>query len=251
MGVVSLYSMKVYTFALSIAEETIDAMFLFVQALMPPVVAAAAASGQAAQTVASGTVFAAMQVFIYVCKEMILPLTAVSVALGVVNHLGETAYLDGITKLLRQILKWGTGLLLTLYGAVVAIQAQTAGAFDTVAGKTVKYMVGSFVPVVGGALSESLELVGKSAWAIKNALGISGMIGVGYICITPLLKVCAVAIAYKLASCAVTLTAEKKVSGAMEEIGSALMQILTVVVAVGVMFVISLAMLCRFGGGIL
>ncbi len=251
VAVVSLMCIKAFVFAMTTAEETIDTLFLFVQALMPSVAAAAAATGQAAQTAACGVVFGAMQVFIHVCKVTILPLIAVITALGVVDCLGDTPYLKGITGLLKSCLKWGTGLLLTLYGAVIAIQSQAAGAFDTVAGKTVKYAVGSFVPVVGGALSDSLEMVGASARAIKSALGISGIIGVGYVCLSPLINVCAVAAAYKLASCLCSVTAEKRVAGVINEVGGNLVRVCGVILAVGVMFVISLAMLCRFGGGAL
>lgn len=251
VAVVSLMSLKIFIFSMSAAEETIDTLFLFVQALMPSAATAAAATGQAAQSAACGVVFGAMQVFIHICKETILPLVAVITALSVVDCLGDTPYLKGVTGLLKSCLKWGTGLLLTLYGAVIAIQSQAAGAFDTVAGKTVKYAVGSFVPVVGGALSDSLEMVGTSARAIKSALGISGIIGVGYVCLSPLINVCAVALSYKLAACLCAVTAEKRVSHVIDEVGGSLVRICGVILAVSVMFVISLAMLCRFGGGAL
>ena len=114
-----------------------------------------------------------------------------------------------------------------------------------------KYAVGSFVPVVGGALSDSLEMVGTSARAIKSALGISGIIGVGYVCLSPLINVCAVALSYKLAACLCAVTAEKRVSHVIDEVGGSLVRICGVILAVSVMFVISLAMLCRFGGGAL
>ena len=249
VAVVSLMALKTFTFAITAAEETIDTLFLFVQSLMPSVAAAAAATGQTAQTAVCGIVFGAMQVFIYVCKEAVLPLIAVITALGAVDFLSDTPYLKGITNLLKQVLKWGTGLMLTLYGAVIAIQSQAAGAFDTVAGKTVKYAVGSLVPVVGGALSDSLEMVSGSARAIKSALGLSGIIGVGYICLSPLINVCAVALAYKLASCLCEVAAEKRVVGVINEIGESLVRICALILAVAVMFVIGLAMLCRFGGG--
>lgn len=251
VAVVSLMSLKTFIFAMTTAEETIDTLFLFVQALMPSVAAAAAATGQAAQTAACGAAFGAMQVFIHICKTTVLPLVAVITALSVVDCLGDTSYLKGVTGILKSCLKWGTGLLLTLYGAVIGIQSQAAGAFDTVAGKTVKYAVGSFVPVVGGALSDSLEMVSASAKAIKSALGLSGIIGVCYVCLSPLINVCAVALAYKLASCLCAVTAEKRVVHVINEVGGSLVRICSVILAASIMFIISLAMLCRFGGGAL
>lgn len=249
VAIVALMALKSFSFALTTAEETIDSMLLFVQALLPPIAAAAAATGHAAQTAACGIVFSAMQVFIYLCKEILLPAVSVITALSVVDHFSETPYLKGIVSMLKQGMKWGIGLLLILYGGVIGLQTQTAGTFDNLAGKTVKYAVGSFVPVVGGALSDSLEMVTTGARAIKSALGIGGIIGVCCVCIGPLVNVCAVALSYKLASAVCSVTCEKRVAGVISEVGGSLVRVCGVLLSVSVMFIISLSMLCRFAGG--
>lgn len=248
VAIASLMSLKTFIFFLTTAEETIDSMFLFMQAIMPPVTAATAATGQTAQTAACSTIFVAMQMFIYICKEIMLPFLAVLTALGVVNQLGDTPYLKGIVSGFKSFFKWGTGLLLTLYGVVCGLQAQGAGAFDTVAGKTVRYAVGSFVPLVGGALSESLQMIGTGAKTIRAALGISGIIGVGYVCLRPLIHTCAVALSYKISACLCTVMADTRVADVILEVGGNLVRICGVILSVSVMFMISLAMLCRIGG---
>lgn len=248
VAVVSLMSLKTFVFVMSTAQETIDTLFLFVQALLPTVATAAAAMGQTAQTAVCGTVFGAMQVLIHICKEIVLPFISVITALSVTDCLGDTPYLKGITVFFKSCLKWGTGLLLTLYGAIIAVQTQSAGTFDTVAGKTVKYAVGSFVPLVGGALSDSLEVVSAGARSVKSALGISGIIGVGYVCLSPFINMCAAAAAYKLAACVCEITAEKRVVCVIHEVGENIIRVCSVILAVSVMFIISLAMLCRLGG---
>lgn len=249
VAVTSLMSLKIFIFAMTEAEDTIDTLLLFVQSFLPSVTTAAAVAGQAGRVAAGSTVFVAMQVFIHICKEVILPLVAVITALEVTDCLCDTPYLKGVTTFIKSSLKWGTGLMLTLYCAIIAIQTQSAGVFDTLAGKGVKYAVGSFVPVVGGALSESLEVVRTSAGAVKNALGLGGIIGVGYVCLSPLINICAVAAAYKLAACLCTATAEGKVVCVINGVGESLVRVCTVILAVGVMFIISLAMLCNIGGG--
>ncbi len=247
-AIASLMCLKTFVFFVTTAEETIDSMFLFMQAIIPSVAATTAATGQTAQTAVCGTIFVAMQIFIYICKEMILPFLAVLTALGVVNKLGDTPYLKGIVGGLKSFYKWGIGLLLILYGVVCGLQAQSAGAFDTVAGKTVRYAVGSFVPLVGGALSDSLQMIGAGAKTIRAALGISGIIGVLYVCINPFVHICTIALSYKVAACLCTVMADTRVAEVIQEVGGNLVRICGVILCVGVMFVISLAMLCRMGG---
>lgn len=247
VAIVSVLALKTFSYCLDTVEETVDSLFIFIQSMMTPVMAAVSVSG----VVSGGTVttiFVAMQVFIHICKSAILPLICIITALSVCDKLGQTPYLQEINKLLKQSLKWGTGLMLTIYTVIIALQTQTAAGFDTLAGKSLKYAVGSFVPVVGSTLADSLETVVSSAKTVAGALGIAGIIGVGYISLVPLINLSCVAICYKLASAVSTVTAEKKVSSAINEIGDSIGRVAVVLLCVTVMFIISLAMLINLGG---
>ncbi len=248
VAAVGVLSLNAYTYTAKVAEETCDTLFLFVQSIVPSVAAASLASGHTAESASCGVVFCAMQIFIHICKEVIFPLIAVITALGTVDNLGDTQYLKGVNSFLKKTLSWGTGLMLTLYGGVVALQTQTAGAFDSLAGKSVKYAVGNFVPIVGGALSDSLDMVMQSAKVIKSALGVSGIIGVCFLCAGPLINICSIAAAYKIAASIVSVSADKRVSAVINEIGGGIAKICINIMAVSVMFILSIAMLCRFGG---
>jgi len=248
-AVAGILSLNTFVFVTDTAKEAIDTLFIFVQALLPSVAACSLAIGQTAQSTVCATVFIAMQAFIYICKNFFIPFICIITALGVTERLGDTLYLKGLTKTLKSVYKWGTGLALTLYGIVLGIQSQAAGTFDTAMGKTVKYTIGSVVPVVGGALSDSLELVGMSAKTIKSALGLSGIVGVGFLSLTPLINVCTIALAYKIASCFCSMVSDSIAAKIIGEVGENLTRICGVILSVSIMFVISLAMLCRFGGG--
>ncbi len=250
VATVGILSLGTFTYAVNSAEETCDTLFLFIESIIPSVAMASLAMGHAAGSASCGVVFCAMQIFIHICKEVILPFIAVITALGTVDSLGETQYLKGVNSFLKKTLSWGTGLLLTLYGGVVALQSQTAGGFDSLVGKTVKYAVGNFVPIVGGALSDSLEMITQSAKVIKSALGMSGILGVFYICIGPLLNIASIAVSYKIAAAIVSVSADKKVAGVINEIGGGIGKICINVTAVSAMFILSISMLCRFGGGV-
>lgn len=247
VAVVSVMALKTFSYCLDLTTQTVDSLFLFIQSMMPPVAAAVSTSG-AASGGAAATVFVGMQVFIHICRSALLPLICVITAFSVCDKLGDTPYLQGINNLLKQVLKWGTGLMLTVYTVIITLQAQTAAGFDTLAGKSLKYAVGSFVPVVGSTLADSLETVVASAKTVAGALGIAGIIGVGYISLVPLVNLCCIAVSYKLASAVATVTAEKKVSAAINEVGDSISRIAVLLLCVTVMFIISLAMLTNLGG---
>ena len=245
---VSVIAVKVFSYAVTLTAETIDTLFLFISSMMPSVATAISVSGVSGGASAV-TTFAAMQIFIHICKSVLMPMVCIICAFSVCDKVGQTPYLDGITSLLKQVLKWGTGLMITIYSVVVGMQAQAAVNLDNLAGKSLKYAVGNFVPVVGGALSDSLDTVIAGAKTVSGALGIAGIIGVGYICLVPLVNICAVSVSIKIAGAIAAVSAEKRVFQIINEFSQSIGRVAIILLSVAVMFVISLAILCSLGGG--
>ena len=246
VAIAATVAIKTFSYAVTLADETIDSLFLFISSMMTPV-ATAASTGAVAMGGAAASTFVAMQVFIHICKSVMIPLVCVITVLSVGDKIGKTPYLSGVTAILKQILKWGTGLMITIYSVVIGLQTQAASSLDSLAGKSMKYAVGSFVPVVGATLSDSLETVIAGAKTITSALGVAGIIGVGYICVVPLINICTVSVCFKLASAIASVTSEKRVSAVIEEFSRSIGSISLILLSVAVMFVISLSMLCGFG----
>ncbi len=247
VAIVASISVKTFSYAVSVVTETIDGLFLFISSLMTPLVSVSS-MGTAAKGAASGVIFVAMQIFIHICKSVLLPLVCVITVFSVSDKVGNTPYLQGITNILKSFLNWGTGFMIMIYSVVIGLQSQAAAGLDNLAGKSIKYAVGSFVPVVGGALSDSLETVIASAKTMAGALGISGVLGVIYICVVPLVNICTLSLSFKLASAIASVTSEKRVSSVIDEFAQNIARVSVVLLSVSVMFIISLAMMCSFGG---
>jgi len=244
---VGIIAVNVFLYAINLATETIDSLFLFISSMMTPLATSLSVSGISAGGTAA-TTFVAMQVFIHICKSVLMPMNCIICAFSVCDKLGQTPYLAGITALLEQVLKWGSGFMITVYGVVVGLQAQAAVNLDSLAGKSLKYAIGNFVPVVGSALADSLDTVVSGAKTVAGALGITGIIGVGYICIVPLVNICAVSVSVKLSGAIAAVSAEKRVSKIIEDFSKCIGRVAIVLLSVAVMFVISLAILCSIGG---
>ena len=101
---------------------------------------------------------------------------------------------------------------------------------------------------MGGALSDSLETVIASAKTMAGALGISGVLGVLYICLVPLVNICAISLSFKLAAAVASVTSEKRVSTVIDEFSQSIGRVSIVLLSVVVMFIISLSILCSSGG---
>ena len=239
---------SVFSGALNMVEEGIDAMLLFTESLLPFVTTAVISSGQASGGVLAGSMFAAMQVFIFICRKVFIPWVLLMAALEITDRLGEERFLKGINAFLKQGYKHTVGLLLILYGGITALGSVAGKATGTLAGKTIKYAAQSFVPLIGGALADSYEMVQTSARAVGGALGVGGLIGLLLTGFFPLVQVLAMALAIKISGTICTVAGEEKTSGIIISAGDALVRLCGILLSVGVMFLFGIFMLLKAGG---
>ena len=94
---------------------------------------------------------------------------------GSVMPLGTTSRIgDGIKK----AAVWLLSLILTIFLGILSVQTCVNKAADSLGLKTVRFMIGSFVPVAGGALSESLGTLLGSMGLLKSSVGMFAVVAI-------------------------------------------------------------------------
>ena len=106
---------------------------------------------------------------------VLLPLFVFAVVLTIVSHISPNIKLDKLASFLFTLFKWIIGIVFTVFMAFLAIKGITAGSIDSVSFKTARYSLSTYVPIVGGYLSEGLNLILASCVLIKNAIGTAGI----------------------------------------------------------------------------
>ena len=139
------------------------------------------------------------------------------------GHLAEGFPLSRLAGLVRTVVIGGLGLLMTIFLGVISIQGLGAAVSDGASLRTAKFLTGSFLPVVGGALADSMELAAGCSLVIKNALGTFGALVVLFVCLLPMVKIYAIAIIYRLASALVQPLGQERLSQALQEIANTLL----------------------------
>ena len=102
--------------------------------------------------------------------------------------------------------------------------------------RAAKFLTGNLVPIVGGVVSDSLELAAGCSLLIKNALGAFAALGVILLCAYPALKILVVAFIYRLAAAFVQPLGRDRLAESLQEIGKTVMVIFATVAVVGLMF---------------
>ena len=92
------------------------------------------------------------------------------------------------------------GLIFTLFFAIFSLQGIAVGSFDSLSIRTTKYTIKSYIPVMGGYLSDGMDLILSSTLLIKNSVGLVGVLLIITTILSPLLEIVVFSLMLKLIS---------------------------------------------------
>lgn len=120
--------------------------------------------------------FAACQVVSQVVSNTLVPLMGIYLAFCIAGNLAPGIDVTAVARVIRSTVSWALGFLLTLFVGLLSLQTMVASGSDNVASKAAKFLIGSFVPVVGGALSDAFIATQGYMRLLKTTVGVFGVL---------------------------------------------------------------------------
>ncbi len=230
------------------ASETIDELSAFMLSFIPVFSGVIAVSGRPASAAAYQTVtFAAAQLFSQLAGSVVVPLVGIFLAVCAAGSVSDGVDVKGIAQGAKSLAGWILGLCLTVYVALLTLQSLTAGAADSVGARTVKFVLSSAVPVVGGALSEAYSSLSGCLSLVKNAVGIFGIVVMAAAFLPVLASVGLTMLALNLAGAVGEVLGEARTAGVVKSASAALAVLGGLILCYGMMILSSGAILLWMG----
>lgn len=225
---------------LMLGLETAKALSEYGKLLLPVFASALAFCGHTASSAAiySGTILF-LTVLSRILQNIMLPITGYYLAVAVCCAATGERILKSIKKAGKEWSTWILKTMLTVFTAYLGITGVVAGTTDAAALKAAKAAFSTFVPVVGGILSEASEAVLVSGSILKNTAGIYGIYAVLSIVILPFLRIGCQYCLLKLTGTVCTLFPNEYLNELMEDFASMLGMILAMISAESVLLLIS------------
>lgn len=111
-----------------------------------------------------------------VCNRTVIPMTGICLALTLVSVLSPGLSLKGLTKLIKDTYAKTLGFLMLLLSFVMSVQTVLRAAADSLTARAAKFLAGNLIPVVGGAVGDSLRTVASGVAFLKSTVGVGAMI---------------------------------------------------------------------------
>lgn len=234
----------------SSGADVITALSGFSKTLLPAMCAASAACG----TLSSATVKYAASVlfldsFVTIAQSVILPVIYAYLAAGMASSSFGSKSLKDISALLKRactLLMTAAALGFTAY---ISISSIVASGGDAVASKLAKTAISTALPVVGGIISDAAGTVVAGAEAMRNTLGVFGMIALLAICVSPFAVMALNYVGYKLTAAAVKSFGCARLGELTGCIGSAVGMLLGLVGCCAMILFVSMAVSIKAVGG--
>jgi stage III sporulation protein AE len=177
----------------------------------------------------------------------IFPALIVNIVFVLVGNLSSNLNLKGFSTLIGSVIKWSMGIIFIVFLGIVAIQGAGAGLFDGISIRTAKYTLDKTVPVVGGMFSESVDTIVASSALVKNAVGLTGLLIIGSILLSPAVTLTVNIFMFKILSAITAPFSDKRTTEMLDGTASVIILLLVAVITVGVMAFILIAILLGVG----
>lgn len=183
---------------------------------------------------------------------VIIPLFFACVTLSVVGCLSDSVKLDGIRKFLKTFCDWLLGLGFGVFCTFLGGQSVLTGGLDNISIKATKFALSSYVPILGGYLSDGFDVVLAGSMLIKNAIGITGIFVILLILVVPVLKLVVFSLLLKLTSGITQTIGDQKISNLLAGVSSTITMLVTFLLGVAfVFFFVVILMIYSVNAGVL
>ena len=214
--------------------------------LLPTLTAAAAASGAAASAAAKYAATALfMDILLSLARAVVMPAVCGYAALAVADAAVGNGALKTAKKLMKSVCTTLlTGLSLCFTGWL-ALTGVIAGAADSLTARVTKTAVSAALPVVGSILADAAGTLAAAVSALRNSIGVFGLLAVLCVCLAPFAALGARYLVYKLAAAVCACVSDKRLAELVDCLGTCFGMVLALTGTGALMLFVSIFSLIR------
>lgn len=176
---------------------------------------------------------------------VLVPLTALLFTLSIVTMTCPEVKLGGMVTGLRKFIQRLWSIMGILFSFLLGMQTILAKSADSLASRTAKFAIGSFIPVAGGLLSEAFSTVQEGLSFVRQAAGIGGILVILAILLPGIVPLLLYKTALSLTASAAELLGAASVSGLFNEIKGIVEFLLGVVLMTALLFLLALILFTK------
>lgn len=245
-----LLLLQVFTGAVQITASVLMGIREFMKALVPAYfLTVTMASGGVTALVFYQFLLGLIYLLEWLMERGMLPFIQVQVILVFINHLTKEEYLSQLSELVKKLADWVLKSILALVVGFNAIQGLLTPAIDAL--KTTAFSrTAQMIPGIGNIAGSVTDVILGSAMLIKNGVGVTALVVLVLLCLTPLVKLGVLMLLLKVSAALLQPVCDKRMVGCVDGVGDALRLLFRVVFTTAVLFMLTIVVVTATAGGI-
>ena len=188
------------------------------------------------------------QIINYIFEYFVVPVINILFSLSLISCLTNTFDLTKIIQYFYKIIKTVLEFVSVIFTGILTLQNLVAGATDNVGTSAAKFALNSFVPVVGGMLTDAFGTVTGCLKLLKSSTGVFGIL-VGMLMFLPSIIECFLwSVSLNISACVSEIFGIEKVTNMLKSIAKIMSLLISVLVFVAVILIVSSAIVMIMGG---
>lgn len=231
------------------AESSIKIAADFMLSFIPVMTAVLISSGQTV----TGSGYCAMMVLAaegvgQLFSKVVSPLLSCFLTLGISSSIVPDIKLSGLVNFFSKTIKWLMSFIFTLFTALLTLKSLYSSSVDNISSRALRYTMSSFVPVVGGALSEAYRTVHGSVGVLKSGVGVFVIIAIVTVFIPVIIRLLVWLFTVNMCKSFAETTNLNSPMSMLTSISTVLSLLLSVIFCIIALFIITTALIMTIGG---
>lgn len=190
----------------------------------------------------SSVMLMASEAVTLLCSYVLTPLNGIQLALAVGGSTVSDINISSVCNTVKKVSMWTLSLATTVLLGILGIQTAVASSADSLSDKTLKFIVGSAVPVVGSTVSEALGTVRSCLKLLRNTTAAYAVAAVGLLILPTLTELLLWRISLAVSKAAAEMLGQSSAVGLLGAVDSAVAFTMGIMILIGILFIISTAM---------
>ena len=233
------------------SAEALESLQVFMHSFVPVYGALLLTSGRGLSAAGyQGVVMLAAQVFSWGNTHLLLPLTTASFGLGLAGGLNRELRLEALAGRLNRFCVWALGLTASLFTGMLSIKNVVDAAADSMGKRVLRLSVANLIPVVGGALSETVNTVAGCLSVTRSVMGVFGLLATAALVLPGSLRLLGWSVLLGLLASVAEVFSLEAVATLMKAAGGTVKVLLALLSIQGLFMILTVTVVSATGGSV-
>lgn len=223
---------------------------VFMLCYIPVITGIMIAGGQAVTAASYHTMMIGVgEIISQISTGFLVPMLNIFLALSVVSSISPRLNTSSLCDMFSKTIKWILSFVMSVFVSLLAMQNIVTTAADNTGSRAIRFAISSFVPIVGGALSDAFNTVQGCVKLLKSGVGAFGIIASGFIFI-PIIVECLIwLITVNLCSSIGDIFELRQISSLLRASAKVISTMISIVLCCVTILIISTVFVLVIGGG--